>query len=109
MIECTDTVTVVNKTENGYVSTVVNGVYWYGGKVVSLQGRGVAVSDEPTCIFPYSAINGFVLKAGDYVIKGEATGITSVKDVNKYSDVITIRTANEHLHGSKRIWHVTVR
>ena len=47
MIGQTDIVTVVNKTDDGYISNIVTGVFWYGEKAISSQGNGIAISAEP--------------------------------------------------------------
>lgn len=120
MRHASDTVTVVNKTADGYVSNVVHGVFWYREKSIAVQGNGAADSRVPSCIFPYDALKNytdkadeaepgrFTLRMRDYVILGEASDIASVKDINRYDDVITITAVNSHLKGSERIRHITV-
>ncbi len=112
-----DTVTVVNKTADGYVTNIVSGAFWYRGKSINIQGHGVEFNNEPSCIFPLEALKNysdtaapgrFTLKPKDFIILGVAAGITSVKDVNQYEDVITIKSISKHLKGSPRIQHITV-
>lgn len=115
-----DTVTVVNRTDTGYVTNAVHGVFWYREKSITIQGSGVADSRVPACIFPYDALKNytdsidevkpgrFTLRMKDFVILGEVSGITSVKDINRYDDVITITALNRHLKGSERVRHITV-
>lgn len=120
MSQASDTVTVVNRTADGFVLNVVHGVFWYREKAIAIQGSGVADSRMPSCIFPYDALKNytdsidevepgrFTLRQKDYVILGEASDIASVKDVNRYDDVITITAVNGHLKGSRRVRHITV-
>ena len=112
-----DTVTVVNKTAGGYVTNVVSGVFWYRGKSINIQGHGVELSNEPSCIFPLSALKNysdtaklgsFTLKLKDFIILGAVSGISSVKDVNQHEDVITIKSISKHLKGSPRVQHISV-
>ena len=119
MIGNTDTVTVVNKTSNGYVTHVVDKVFWYMGNSMSVNGKGVGISSEPSCIFPYESLSKytdgeattskFTLKRGDYIIRGRVSRIESVKDVNQYENVMTIKSVIDHRKGSTRVQHITVR
>lgn len=109
----TDTVTVVNRTGEDFSCTVVEGVFWYQPRAVGINGKGVANMSGAVCIFPYGSLSGYFngdysFATGDYLIKGEVDSIESVRDVNKYLDVITIKSVNEHLKGSINIQHVTV-
>lgn len=119
MIGNTDTVTVVNKTSEGYITHVVDHVYWYMGKSISVNGKGVGISSEPSCIFPFEALSKytdgdassskFSLKRGDYIIYGRVGEIKSIKDVNQYDNVMTIKSVIDHRKGSTRIQHITVQ
>lgn len=113
-----DTVTVLNKTSSGYIKTVVTGVFWYRPKAVGIDGHGITNISNPVCIFPYETLSNYADTAGnghftfkkmDYIVLGRVTGdINSVKDINSYADVITIKNIDRNLKGSKRVQHIAV-
>lgn len=108
-----DTVTVVNRIGDAFSCTVVRNVFWYRPKAVGVSDRGVANVGSPVCIFPYDSLSGYFageyeFKFGDYLIKGEVAGIDTVRDVNQYPEVITIKSIDEHLKGSLNIQHITI-
>ena len=115
---CTDVVTVINKTENGWIKNVVEGVFWYRPQTIGMDGHGIIENDSPVCVFPYETLRNyanvpsegkFTFKRMDYVILGAVDGeISSVKDVNKYPEVITIKSIDKNMKGSYYVRHITV-
>lgn len=98
-----DTVTIFHKAQNGsYERKIVKGCYWYGDARISNSGHGIVRDDAITVFFPKKVVEENKLKIfkEDRIIKGIAEDITSVNELIKYEDRITVRTVNENNVGS---------
>ncbi len=98
-----DTVTIFHKTDdNTYVSKIVNQCYWYGDTRISNSGRGIVRDDAISIFFPKDVVDKYQLKIykNDRIVKGVAENITSVNELLKYNDYITVVTVQENFVGS---------
>lgn len=102
------TITLFNYVNSKHYRHVINGVYWYGSKIINMQGNGFVNSDQVNIVIPKEKLNNYISKKqylqladdekeeyftiqkGDKVVKGEIDDIQSINDLNKYDDVITI-------------------
>lgn len=99
-----DTVTTFHKETDGvYNRKVINGCYWYGDSSITIQGSGVVRDDSIHVFFPRKIVEQYMLKVykGDRIIKGEVQDITSVNELAKYDDKITVTSVNENHVGSR--------
>ncbi len=86
-----------------YERQVVDGVYWYGSKKVSIQGLGVVNSDSITICIPSENIPTIGLKIAkkDIVVLGKIeTEITSISELSNYEDKITVSSIDNNTIGS---------
>lgn len=115
-----DEITIFNKIENGdettYHSKHLKNVIWYGTDNINLSGKGIVNSDDINIVIPLESLsdykkvsefnelddksNFFTLQKKDKIVKGVADDIKSVKELNKYEDVVTIKSIEENLFGS---------
>ena len=98
-MEFFDTITIYNKVGQTYKRFVLDGVYWYGSKGLAISGNGVVHSDEINVFIPKSKMvdynetyqeGKYTLRKGDHIVKGISEDISSVNELSKYNDVITI-------------------
>lgn len=99
-----DIVTIYHKNkDNTYSCTVVDGCYWYGDTRISNSGHGIVRDDAISIFFPKDVIdkNSLKIYKNDRIVKGETDEITSVNELIKHDDVITVLTVQENKVGSK--------
>lgn len=99
-----DTVTVFHKgTDKTYERKVVEGCYWYGDTRISNSGHGIVRDDAISVFFPNDTVDKYGLKIfkGDHIVKGEVPEITSVNELAKYEDKITVLTVQNNTVGSR--------
>ena len=104
-----DTITIFNKVGESYHKHTITGVYWYGSYGLSLSGKGVVHSDEISIFIPKEKManyseqykeGSFTLRKGDRIVKGIAEDITSINELSKYQNVITIISFDINIVGS---------
>ena len=103
-MEFIDTVTVFHKNEdNSYSRIIVSGCYWYGDTRISNSGHGIVRDDAISIFFPKEVVDKNSLKIwkNDRIVKGEADDISSVNELIKYDDKITVLTVQENRVNSK--------
>lgn len=99
-----DTVTIFHKEVEGtYGHKIINGCYWYGDTRISNSGHGIVRDDAISVFFPKSIVKEYNLKVykGDRIVKGEVPEISSVNELSKYEDKITVLTVQTNVVGSK--------
>lgn len=97
----THTITVFHYENETYRRSTIGGVFWYGNDGIKLSGKGIEETNSINIVVPKSALKNVEIKEKDYVVKGFADDITSVKDLNKYKDVITVFSVNDYDCGSE--------
>lgn len=98
-----DTVTIFHKGIDGtYERKGINGCYWYGDTRISNSGHGIVRDDAISVFFPRSVVEEYNLKVykGDRIVKGEVPEITSVNELAKYDEKITVLTVQSNAVGS---------
>ena len=98
-MEFIDTVTIFHKNDDDtYSVKIVSGCYWYGDTRISNSGHGIVRDDAISVFFPKSVVDEHQLKIykNDRIVKGEADEITSVNELIKYDDVITVLSVQEN-------------
>lgn len=102
-MEFIDTVTVYHKNNDKYVRKIINGCYWYGDTRISNSGHGIIRDDVISVFFPKDAVdkNSLKIYKNDRIVKGVGTEISSVNELVKYDDKITVLTIQENKVGSK--------
>lgn len=99
-----DTVTIFHKgKDNTYKRKIIVGCYWYGDTRISNSGHGIVRDDAVSVFFPKSVVdeNDLNIYKGDRIVKGEVPEITSVNELAKYDDKITVLTVQENNVGSR--------
>jgi len=99
-----DTVTIFHKkSDESYARKVVEGCYWYGDTRILNSGHGIIRDDSISVFFPKDVVGKYSLKIfkNDRIIKGEAENISSVNELVKYDEKITVLSVNENKVGSK--------
>ncbi len=99
-----DTVTIFHKSiDETYERRVVDGCYWYGDTRISNSGHGIVRDDAISVFFPKNVVDRYDLKVykGDRIIKGEVPDISSINELVKYDDKITVLTVQDNTVGSR--------
>lgn len=99
-----DTVTIFHKkSDETYDCKVIDGCYWYGDTRISNSGHGIIRDDSISIFFPKDVVVKHQLKIykNDRIVKGAIESISSVNELVKYDDKITVLTVNENKVGSK--------
>ena len=84
-----------------YTRHVLKGVYWYGNDSITINGNGVTKQSNINIVIPKILTDTFKIewdvKEKDYIVLGEVDEIESMKDLNKYDDVITVTNINKNI------------
>lgn len=74
MLMCNETITVVHleKKDDGeeYACKVINGVSWYGKRVMNQSTKGAEPQDTYTVRIPFECVPPELPEKGDFVIRG---------------------------------------
>lgn len=96
-----DTVTIFHKgIDDTYERKVINGCYWYGDTRISNSGHGIVRDDAISVFFPKDVITDLKIFKNDRIVKGEVDAISSVNELSKYEDKITVLTVQWNNVGS---------
>lgn len=99
-----DRVTIFHKASDGsYERKVVEGCYWYGDTRISNSGHGIVRDDAISVFFSKCVVEKYDLKVckNDRIVKGNIPEITSVNELAKYEDKITVLTVQSNTVGSR--------
>ena len=84
--------TVYHKNgDDTYTKYILEGVYWYGPVLLTLNGKGIDSSQSTTVIVPIKVAKKAIIKNGDYVVKGLGEDIKSVSDLDE-KETVTIKS-----------------
>ncbi len=103
-------ITVVNIIDGNWHKEIVEDVFYYSDKIVSLDGKAEKYIDTHVCIFSnqslkkYRDINeyktdfkGFTLQTNDLIIKGKMTDINDIRSLQKSGlDYFSIKTISKN-------------
>lgn len=93
------TITTFSKKTKSKTGTI-EGVYWYGEKGISLDGKGIVRSDNVTVFIPKEKAINLTIEKGDRIVKGSADDIDSWNDLNSIEDIITVKKVDDNRIGS---------
>lgn len=99
-----DKVTIFHKkSDETYERKIIDGCYWYGDTRISNNGHGIVRDDSISVFFPKKVIevNNLKIFKNDRIVKGEADEISSVNELAKYDEKITVLTVQENKVGSR--------
>ncbi len=103
-------ITVVNIIDGNWHKEIVEDVFYYSDKIVSLDGKAEKYIDTHVCIFSnqslkkYRDINeyktdfkGFTLQTNDLIVKGKITDINDIRSLQKSGlDYFSIKTISKN-------------
>lgn len=93
------TITIFSKKTKSKIC-MIEGVYWYGEKGISLEGKGVVRSDSVTVFVPKEKAMNLTIEKGDRIVKGSVDDINSWNDLNSIVDIITVKRIDDNRIGS---------
>ena len=94
-----DTITVYrHQDDDGYLRTVIHGVYWYGSKSQAKADKGVDQDASVTVIIPFLNVD---VRPGDLIVKGHGQAISTKAELEDVKDWITAESVSEHDVGSE--------
>lgn len=93
-------ITVFHYENESYQKGTIDGVFLYGNDGIKISGKGIEETNSINIIIPKKSLNSVQIKEKDYIVKGLADDITSVKDLNKYENIITVFSVNDYDCGS---------
>lgn len=93
------TITVYrHQDEDGYLRTVIHGVYWFGSKSQAKSEKGVDRDATVTIIIPDLRAD---IQPGDFIVKGEWKAISTKAELEDVKEWITTESVSEHDVGSE--------
>ena len=93
------TITVYrHQDDDGYLRTVIHGVYWYGSKSQAKADKGVDQDASVTVIIPFLNVD---VRPGDLSVKGHGQAISTKAELEDVKDWITAESVSEHDVGSE--------
>lgn len=104
------TVTVVNIINGNWHKEIVEEVFYYSDKIVSLDGKAEKYVDTHTCIFSNQSLKeyrnisdykdnfkGFTLQTNDLIVKGKISDINDIRSLQKIGlDYFSIKTISKN-------------
>ena len=104
------TVTVVNIVDGNWHKEIVEEVFYYSDKIVSLDGKAEKYVDTHTCIFSNQSLKeyrnisdykdnfkGFTLQTNDLIVKGKISDINDIRSLQKSGlDYFSIKTISKN-------------
>lgn len=83
-----------------YTKRKIENVFWYGSDGISLSGNGLINSNLVNIDIPKKSLDGYgddwCIYKKDIIVKGIADDIITIKDLKKYSDVITVDSISNY-------------
>lgn len=96
------TVTVFRSTEEGCEKQVIEGVFYDDIKGISLESKGQAEANSIKVVIPLENVpEGFEIKEGDYICKGNiTTEYDSVSLMRKSEGYFIVQSCDKKDYGS---------
>lgn len=92
------TITVYrHQDDDGYLRTVIHGVYWYGSKSQAKADKGVDQDASVTVIIPFLNVD---VRPGDLIVKGHGQAIRCKAELENVKEWITAESVLIHDVGS---------
>ncbi len=108
MLACTETITLVRHiAENAgdsYESSVIPRASWFAKTIITTSADGATPSSSFEVRIPTT--DDINVNTGDYVVKGELSGVTSPKDL-KGTEHFRVTTIGDNRRGRLPHWRLS--